>query len=144
MHAASEHIGIISPYHAQVCRIRNILPRNGKDIKVGSVEEYQGQERRVIIISTVRSSLDFVSFDLRHTLGFVANPRRFNGMLLSSVSISCPLNLLFISRCHACSGALDHYWRPPSPFFGPALEGIPKLCLPRRRLERQEHRLGPT
>lgn len=74
----SEHIGIISPYHAQVGKIRSVLPRNGKDIKVGSVEEYQGQERRVIIISTVRSSLDFVSFDLRHTLGFVANPRRFN------------------------------------------------------------------
>jgi len=31
------------------------------------------------MISTVRSSRDFVTYDLRHTLGFVANPRRFNG-----------------------------------------------------------------
>ena len=31
------------------------------------------------MISTVRSSKDFVDYDLRHTLGFVANPRRFNG-----------------------------------------------------------------
>jgi hypothetical protein len=37
------------------------------------------QERRIIIISTVRSSKEFVEYDLRHTLGFVANPRRFNG-----------------------------------------------------------------
>ena len=37
------------------------------------------QERKVIIISTVRSSREFVAYDLRHTLGFVANPRRFNG-----------------------------------------------------------------
>lgn len=33
----------------------------------------------MIIISTVRSSREFVEYDLRHTLGFVANPRRFNG-----------------------------------------------------------------
>ncbi len=39
------------------------------------------QERKVIILSTVRSSKEFVSYDVRHTLGFVANPRRFNGML---------------------------------------------------------------
>lgn len=32
----------------------------------------------MIIISTVRSSVDYVTYDLRHTLGFVSNPRRFN------------------------------------------------------------------
>jgi helicase MOV-10 len=32
----------------------------------------------VIIISTVRSNTNFVEFDINHTLGFVANPRRFN------------------------------------------------------------------
>ena len=32
-----------------------------------------------MIISTVRSSMDFVLSDIRHSLGFVANPRRFNG-----------------------------------------------------------------
>ncbi|TDL24428.1 P-loop containing nucleoside triphosphate hydrolase protein [Rickenella mellea] len=73
-----QNIGIISPYNAQVGKIRNILPGKAKEIKVGSVEEFQGQERRVIIISTVRSSVDFINYDLRHTLGFVANPRRFN------------------------------------------------------------------
>lgn len=35
-----------------------------------------------MIISTVRSSREFVEYDLRHTLGFVANPRRFNGSCL--------------------------------------------------------------
>ncbi|KAI0344524.1 P-loop containing nucleoside triphosphate hydrolase protein [Trametopsis cervina] len=71
-----ENIGVIAPYHAQVQKIRKLLKK--KEIKVGSVEEYQGQEKRVIIISTVRSSMEHVKFDLRHTLGFVANPRRFN------------------------------------------------------------------
>jgi helicase MOV-10 len=34
----------------------------------------------------VRSSREFVEYDLQHTLGFVANPRRFNGMSFSNLS----------------------------------------------------------
>ncbi|KAK7046911.1 Rna helicase [Favolaschia claudopus] len=71
-------IGVITPYHAQCLKIRAALRPVADGVKVGSVEEFQGQERRVIIISTVRSSREFVEYDLRHTLGFVANPRRFN------------------------------------------------------------------
>ena len=88
---------MISPYHAQCLKIRSILRPVAEGVKVGSVEEFQGQvsnhigsdvrmlltscgqERRVIIISTVRSSREFVGYDLKHTLGFLANPRRLNG-----------------------------------------------------------------
>ena len=75
----NEHIGIIAPYRAQCTKIRMLINQFAPGIKVGSVEEFQGQERRVIIISTVRSNLNFVQLDVRHALGFVANPRRFNG-----------------------------------------------------------------
>ncbi|KAG8896554.1 hypothetical protein FRB99_008838 [Tulasnella sp. 403] len=71
-------IGIISPYHAQCQKIRTLLRVQHPGIKVGSVEEFQGQERRIIIVSTVRSSMEYIEFDVRHTLGFVSNPRRFN------------------------------------------------------------------
>ncbi|KDQ10484.1 hypothetical protein BOTBODRAFT_58037 [Botryobasidium botryosum FD-172 SS1] len=77
-----DDIGIISPYHAQVGKIRRVLNVTHPNIKVGSVEEFQGQERRVIIVSTVRSSVEKVDFDLTHALGFVANHRRFNGKYL--------------------------------------------------------------
>ncbi|KAG6877586.1 hypothetical protein C0993_005916 [Termitomyces sp. T159_Od127] len=95
---ADNDIGVISPYNAQCRKIRTALRGVADGVKVGSVEEFQGQvqlkfpyhpsplidraliikERRVIIISTVRSSTEFVEYDLKHTLGFVASPRRFN------------------------------------------------------------------
>ncbi|KAK1226909.1 hypothetical protein PQX77_010078 [Marasmius sp. AFHP31] len=71
-------IGVIAPYRAQVLKLRAAFRSLNAAVKVGSVEEFQGQERKVIIVTTVRSSREFVDYDLRHTLGFVANPRRFN------------------------------------------------------------------
>lgn len=50
----------------------------GDEIKVGSTELFQGQEKRVIIISTVRSSSEWVDFDRAHNLGFLDNQKRFN------------------------------------------------------------------
>ncbi|KAF5356561.1 hypothetical protein D9758_008259 [Tetrapyrgos nigripes] len=97
-------IAVIAPYHAQVLKLRTALRAVAESVKVGSVEEFQGQERRVIIISTVRSSREFVQYDLRHTLGFVANPRRFN------VAVTRAQSLLFIVGDPSVL-SLDPLWR---------------------------------
>uniref|UniRef100_A0AAQ5ZAQ5 RNA helicase n=1 Tax=Amphiprion ocellaris TaxID=80972 RepID=A0AAQ5ZAQ5_AMPOC len=83
---APRDIGIIAPYRKQVQKIRKALEKVGKDfkfknmntLKVGSVEEFQGQERKVIMVSTVRSSPDYTDYDKMFNLGFVKNEKRFN------------------------------------------------------------------
>ncbi|TCD60518.1 hypothetical protein EIP91_009945 [Steccherinum ochraceum] len=97
-------IGIIAPYHAQCQKIRKSLNAVADEVKVGSVEEFQGQERRVILISTVRSSKQYIEYDLKHTLGFVANPRRFN------VAVTRAQALLVIVGDPTVLG-LDPLWR---------------------------------
>ncbi|NXN99240.1 M10L1 helicase, partial [Rhinopomastus cyanomelas] len=71
-------IGVIAPYHKQVSCIRLLLRTiDLADIKVGTVEEFQGQEYSVIILSTVRSRPGLFG-DEKYCLGFLSNPKRFN------------------------------------------------------------------
>jgi len=85
-------IGVVTPYSRQAQHIRaalrdskqqRLFPVNKRDglaqLKVGSTEEFQGQERRVIIVSTVRSQLATLrDFDVKFALGFVNQPKRLN------------------------------------------------------------------
>ncbi|TBU29435.1 P-loop containing nucleoside triphosphate hydrolase protein [Dichomitus squalens] len=118
---ASE-IGVITPYHAQVRKIRQLL-RNADlvDVKVGSVEEFQGQERKVIIVSTVRSSTDLLAYDARFALGFLSNARRFNVAMTRAKALLIvigdaailsidPLWREFMNYVH-----LNHGWRGDDP-----------------------------
>ncbi|KAK3222752.1 hypothetical protein Dsin_009777 [Dipteronia sinensis] len=69
-------IGVVSPYAAQVLAIKNRLgeeykSNDGFDVKVKSVDGFQGGEEDIIIISTVRSNVG-------GSIGFLSNPQRVN------------------------------------------------------------------
>lgn len=46
--------------------------------KVGTVEEFQGQEKNIIILSTVRSNEDSQQHDVEKLIGFIGHPKRMN------------------------------------------------------------------
>uniref|UniRef100_A0A4W6EEP5 RNA helicase n=1 Tax=Lates calcarifer TaxID=8187 RepID=A0A4W6EEP5_LATCA len=83
---SAKDIGIIAPYRKQVEKIQKALKSVSalsrfsdlKELKVGSVEEFQGQERRIILISAVRSSINYVKMDKDFNIGFLSNEKRFN------------------------------------------------------------------
>ena len=97
-------IGVISPYAKQVQKIRRLLEKYGLgDVDVGSVEQFQGQERTVIILSTVRSSLEHAALDAQQALGFLANPKRFNVAITRARSLLC-----IVGNPHVL--VRDSYW----------------------------------
>ncbi|XP_068595015.1 RNA helicase Mov10l1 [Brachionichthys hirsutus] len=97
---APSDIGIIAPYRKQCEKIRILLAKVGlSDIKVGSVEEFQGQEFLVIIMSTVRSNESVESDDLQSGLGFLSNPKRFNVAITRSKAL-----LLIVGNPHVLIG----------------------------------------
>lgn len=56
-------IGIISPYRRQCEKLTEQCAQKGyNDIQIGSVETYQGQEKPIIIVSTVRSQMNSIGF----------------------------------------------------------------------------------
>lgn len=71
---ALSEVGVITPYSAQVARIRQSLRGLGREadqVQVSSVDAFQGSEKEVIVLSMVRSNL-------RGDIGFVADWRRLN------------------------------------------------------------------
>ncbi len=87
-------VGVVTPYRGQVLRIRAALP----GVEVGSVNAFQGREKRVILVSFVRSNPE-------QTLGFVADPRRLN------VTVTRARDRLILVGDSATLGANPHYQR---------------------------------
>lgn len=60
----------------QVQKLQQVMrSKQWGDIQIGSVEEFQGQEKMIIIVSTVRSNPEFLSLDMDFKLGFLRNPK---------------------------------------------------------------------
>lgn len=66
-----EDIGVVTPYAKQVSFLRHGCRNYGwENVEVGSTEQYQGREKPIMILSTVRSQCDHV--------GFLSNSKRLN------------------------------------------------------------------
>ncbi|CAL9750427.1 unnamed protein product [Musa acuminata subsp. burmannicoides] len=99
-----DDIGVITPYRQQVLKLKKALESlELPELKVGSVEQFQGQEREIIIISTVRSTVKHNDFDRAHNLGFLSNPRRFNVAITRAKSL-----LIIVGNPHII--CKDHHW----------------------------------
>jgi senataxin len=102
---APSSIGIISPYNGQVRHIRTLLKESFDEatarlIDVNSVDGFQGREKDIIVLSTVRSDLGQRG---QRGIGFLRDARRMN------VSITRARSSVFVLG-HADTLAKDPLW----------------------------------
>ena len=72
----AEHILVVAPYNAQVELLKRTLGENPttKEVSVGTVDKFQGQEAPIVIYSLTSSS----SEDAPRGMSFLFSPNRFN------------------------------------------------------------------
>ncbi|KAJ3091711.1 hypothetical protein HK102_013708 [Quaeritorhiza haematococci] len=113
-----EQIGVIAPYRRQVQKLQKALGCvGGSGIKVAS------QERRIIIISTVRSSSSYISHDLVHNLGFLRNPKHFNVAITRAKALLIIVGNPVVLETDPCWGEMVRFCRARGGFVGwPGIE----------------------
>ncbi len=89
---------VVSPYNAQRVLLRRVLSREGfDDVRIGTVDKFQGQEAPVVLYSMATSSSDEIPRDL----AFLFEKNRFNVALSRAQCLSilvCSPELLSV-RC---------------------------------------------
>lgn len=84
-------VGVITPYTKQLQTLEKELSTSYAGLECGTVEWFQGQERSIVIMSTVRCSRladgSVVSGSAeRRPIGFVADPKRLNVAISRAVA----------------------------------------------------------
>jgi helicase MOV-10 len=75
----NKSITVVTPYAAQVELVRSLM--TDKKIRVCNVEQIQGQEDQVIILSPVKGHIADKMWHRKLQVGFSANPKRLNVMI---------------------------------------------------------------
>lgn len=67
---------------------------------MGSVEEFQGQERKVIIVSTVRSSVNYVKMDQDFNIGFLSNEKVYTSSQFDKLDMHLITNFTQLNQLY--------------------------------------------
>lgn len=97
---SSRSIGVMAPFRGQVVLIRKLLrDQNLGAINVGTIEDYQGVERDVIVLSLTRSSDVFVRHDIQRRIGVFGQFKRSNVALTRAENLFVVVGNPEVMKC---------------------------------------------
>ncbi|KAJ3992098.1 P-loop containing nucleoside triphosphate hydrolase protein [Lentinula boryana] len=100
-----DEIGVMAPWREQVWKIREKLRQISLSrVDVGTVEDYQGREKRVVIVSCVRSSARFLVEDGLKGIGLVFEKKRMNVAITRAKELLVIIGNGNLLKC-------DPYWK---------------------------------
>lgn len=113
-------VGVISPYRKQVQKCKQLFTtkRNWPDVDVASVEQFQGQEKLVILITTVRSRQEFLAQDYQFGIGFLRHPKRFNVAVTRAKALLIIIGNPDILQCDPHWRELINYCQKHKSYYG--------------------------
>ncbi|KAJ3657613.1 hypothetical protein Zmor_009400 [Zophobas morio] len=118
-----QDIMVVSPYKKQVDKLKQACKKKGYEgLFVGSVEQVQGQERLVVIVSTVRSKTQLLGYDLKYHLGFLNNPKRFNVAITRAKALLIVVGNPKVLQLDKYWGSLIEYCRNNGAIVGEKME----------------------
>ncbi|HLI96365.1 MAG TPA: TM0106 family RecB-like putative nuclease [Candidatus Baltobacteraceae bacterium] len=90
---------VVTPYNAQRRLITRLLRERGLDVRVGTVDKFQGQEAFVVLYSMATSSGNHIP----HDIGFLFEQNRFNVAISRARACSVLVNSLRLldTACHS-------------------------------------------
>ncbi|GIL59352.1 hypothetical protein Vafri_14244, partial [Volvox africanus] len=95
-------IGIITPYRPMVNRLKHRLSKTHPSLEVATVDGFQGREKRVILLVTVRANRRE-----RNGMGFVKDARRLNVAITRAAAALVVLGHEPTMRGKAAAGSVD-------------------------------------
>ena len=111
---AGEDIGVITPYSAQVARLRARPALEG--VEVATVNAFQGREKEAILCSWVRANplgeLGFVS-DRRRLTVALSRARRLLWQVGDSATLASSPDLAAVIEAVEAQGGYESAWAPP-------------------------------
>ena len=116
-----EDVGVMATFRSQVIHIRKLLRLKGLgQVRVGTVDDYQGQEERVVFISTVMSKAVGPGSDAAAVApsSFFGNPRRFNVAITRAKALLVVLGHPDVLRADKAWGELAAFCEENGTFKG--------------------------